>query len=135
MPTQVPFQTVPNAGLALTAPALHLPQGSLPAQVMPQTMPAAPVFPTGVRLLGTFPLPGTPGVPHFNRAEISEFLQRYEEMVEDYQLGIPEALKRLPRYCEPAIGEHIRTMVQWLERDWQDLKGALAMEYRNGDSY
>ena len=102
---------------------------------MLQTMPAAPVFPTRVRLLGTFPLPGTPGVLHFNRAEISEFLQRYKEIVEDYQLRILEALKRLPRYCEPAIGEHIHTIVQWLDRDWQDLKGALAMEYCNGNSY
>ena len=42
------------------------------------------------------PLPGTPGAPHFDGTNVTEFLERYEEICDDHRLGTVERLKRLP---------------------------------------
>ena len=40
--------------------------------------------------------PGAPDSPFFERANISEFLERFENMCDDYQMSTPEKIRRLP---------------------------------------
>jgi hypothetical protein len=62
------------------------------------------------------PLPGSPGAPYFEGANITEFLERFEEMCEDYRVeGSGEKLKRLPKYCSVMIGQSIKNTAEWIE--------------------
>ncbi len=81
------------------------------------------------------PLLGTPGVPYFSGANVSDFYTRYEAMAADYSLNTRDTLSCLPRYCELMIGDHICTMEEWINSDWDALKEALLEEYRKENSY
>ena len=63
------------------------------------------------------PMPGSPGTPMFEGLNVTEFLERFEEMCEDYGTeGDLEKLKRLPKYCSTAVGRAIKNMPEWIEK-------------------
>ncbi len=56
-------------------------------------------------------------------------------MAADYSLNTRDTLSCLPRYCELMISDHIRTIEEWINSDWDALKEALLEEYRKENSY
>ena len=62
------------------------------------------------------PLPGTPGTPYFEGKNITEFLERYEDICNNYQ--VTKAVSLLPRYCEASIGRIVKTLPEFIsEKD------------------
>jgi len=56
------------------------------------------------------PPPGTPGSPMFEGANVTEFLERYEDLCSDYRVTDEDRLTRLPRYCIQPIAETIKSL-------------------------
>src|SRR5215212_2101977 len=80
------------------------------------------------------PMPGTPGAPFFDGRDITEFLERFEDMCSEYYIDKESQVVRLPKYCETSIGRYVRTMQAYQSKDWEELKAALAKDYRHTDS-
>jgi hypothetical protein len=79
------------------------------------------------------PLPGTLGSPMFEGANITEFLECYEDLCSDYHVSAEDKIKRLPRYCVQPIAENIRFLKEWRDRDYTALKKTLLDDYRKDD--
>ena len=90
------------------------------------TMPAMLYMP--------MPPPGTLGSPMFEGANISEFLERYEDLCSNYRVSDEDRLTRLPRYCIQPVAETIKSLKEWKGQDYAALKKVLLAEYRNDDT-
>jgi hypothetical protein len=79
--------------------------------------------------------PNIPNAPFtFDGTNVSEFLERYYNMVVDCGLDERKMAKRLPKYCEYTItGPFIESMEVWDKRDWKNLKEAMLKEYEEYD--
>lgn len=53
------------------------------------------------------PYPGTTGTPYFKGANITSFLDRYEDLCSECGLRTDEMINRLPRYCEMMIEQTV----------------------------
>jgi len=62
------------------------------------------------RPLMPMPLPGFVGVPFFRGRDATEFLERYDELCEEYNLTTDQKVAKLPRYCERSISDVIKTL-------------------------
>ncbi|CAL3968139.1 unnamed protein product [Diplocarpon coronariae] len=62
-----------------------------------------------------FPLPGSPGAPYFTGANITDFLEQYEETCYDFGIGYDEMINRLPRYCDQTSKDIIRDTLAFLK--------------------
>ncbi|KAL9588782.1 MAG: hypothetical protein Q9203_002418 [Teloschistes exilis] len=92
--------------------------------------------PTGPQygLLVPMPLPGTQGVPFFNGQNATEFFSRFEDLCDDYRQSIAERFRRLPRYCETAHADTIKSLPEYEDKnDWEKLKKAVLKEYLDHD--
>ncbi len=49
------------------------------------------------------PLSGTLGILYFERINISEFIERFEDIYNDYQVRDEDKIKRVPRYYTQMI--------------------------------
>ena len=65
----------------------------------------------------------------FEGANITEFLERYEDLCADYHVSNIDKLARLLQYCIQPIAETIKSLEEWKERDYIALKEALLKEY------
>jgi gag-polyprotein putative aspartyl protease len=90
---------------------------------------------SNIRWIGAMPSPGSHGAPHFIGANVTEFLRRYSATCKDHGLDVQEKIQRLPDYCELTIGQYIRTIPEWVSRDWDGLKKELLSEFRQDDTY
>jgi hypothetical protein len=81
------------------------------------------------------PPPGTPGSPMFEGANVTEFLERYEDLCSDYHVSAADRLARLPRYCIQPIAETIKSLKEWKDKDYAALKKVLLAEYKNDDTH
>jgi hypothetical protein len=81
------------------------------------------------------PPPGTPGIPMFKGANVTQFLEQYEGLCTDYHVPAEEKLTRLPRYCTQPIAETIKSLKEWTDRNYQALKKALLAEYWKDDTH
>jgi len=90
---------------------------------------------SSIRWIGAMPSPGSHGAPHFIGANVTEFLRRYSATCKDHGLDIREKIQRLPDYCEITIGQYIRTIPEWVLRDWDGLEKELLSEFRQDDTY
>ena len=79
------------------------------------------------------PPPGTPGSPMFEDANVTEFLERYEDLCSDYHVSDKDKLARLPRYAIQPIRETIKSLKEWKEQDYAALRKALLAEYKEND--
>jgi hypothetical protein len=59
------------------------------------------------------PPPGTPGSPMFEGANVTEFLERYEDLYSNYHVSAKDRLTRLPWYCIQPIAETIKSLKEW----------------------
>jgi len=81
------------------------------------------------------PPPGTPGSPIFEGANVTEFLERYEDLCSDYHVSASDRLARLPRYCIQPIAKTIKSLKEWVDKDYATLKKVLLAEYKNDDTH
>ena len=81
------------------------------------------------------PPPGTPGSPMFKGANVTEFLERYEDLCSDYHVSASDRFARLPRYCIQPIAETIKSLKEWKDKDYAALKKVLLAEYKNDDTH
>ena len=79
------------------------------------------------------PGPGTMGAPYFDGQNITDFLNRYEDLCYDFRLSEAEKVRRLPRYCEIIIAQSIEIIEHWIKRDWTRLRKTLLEEYKQND--
>ena len=56
------------------------------------------------------PPPGTPGSPMFEGANVTEFLEWYEDLCSNYHVLDKDRLAQLPRYCLQPIAETIKSL-------------------------
>jgi hypothetical protein len=82
------------------------------------------------------PLLGSPGAPYFKGTNITEFLERFKEICEDYRVeDSSEKLKRLPKYYTIMISQSIKNTTEWIEEKWEELKKELLVEFKVQDMY
>ncbi|CAL3963100.1 unnamed protein product [Diplocarpon coronariae] len=81
-----------------------------------------------------FPLPGSPGAPHFTGANITDFLEQYEETCYDFGIVQEDMISRLPRYCDHTSKDIIKSLPEWKTHgSWELLVKALKSEFREFD--
>jgi hypothetical protein len=80
------------------------------------------------------PVPGSEGMPYFSGANITEFLERFDELCDEYQVVDRKA--KLPRYCDSARREVVKSLPEWESgAKWEELVEALKEEFRSSDRY
>jgi hypothetical protein len=81
------------------------------------------------------PLPGFVGVPFFKGRDATEFLERFDELCNEYGLVEEQKIAKLPRYCERGVSDVIKTLREWELKDYWGLRRAILKEYKEYDSY
>ena len=79
------------------------------------------------------PYPGASNSPFFEGANVSKFLERFENMCNDYQMAASKKIRCLPWYCEMFTACHIRSVIGFLGLDWTNICTNLKKEYKNRD--
>ncbi len=79
------------------------------------------------------PLSDTPGIPYFEGVNISEFIERFEDIYNNYQVRDENKIKRVPRYYTQVIGQFVKGIKKYQDEDWNKLKKELKKEYRVDD--
>ncbi len=79
------------------------------------------------------PLSGTSDIFYFERANISEFIKRFEDICDDYQVRDENKIKRVPRYYTQVIDQFVKEMKEYQNENWGKLKKELKKEYRADD--
>ena len=52
-----------------------------------------------------------PGSLFFEGANISKFLERFENMWDNYRMSTSEEIRRLPWYCKMFTARHVRSVI------------------------
>lgn len=95
---------------------------------------STPIGPLSPSLYVTpMPYPGSPGSPFFEGANVSEFLERFEDMCDDYRMSTSEKIRRLPWYCEIFTARHIKSVIGFSGLDWAKICTNLKKEYKDQD--
>ena len=97
--------TPPTENVGSTGPTIR-PIGSDIVQPRPQPLYTVPM-----------PAPGTQGALYFSRKNVSEFLDRWEDMCAEHRLDEETRFRRLLRYCERGIGDYVKSIVEFKSRD------------------
>src|SRR6266536_1269563 len=75
-------------------------------------------------------LSGTPNIFYFEEVNISEFIEYFENICDDYQVRDENKIKRVPRYCTQVISQFVKEIKKYQDEDWGKLKKKLKKEYR-----
>jgi hypothetical protein len=94
---------------------------------------AATIMPT--MLYMPMPPPRTLGSPMFEGANVTEFLERYEDLYSNYHVSDKDRLAQLPQYCLQPIAKTIKSLKEWVDKDYIALKKALLTKYKNDDTH
>ena len=86
--------------------------------------------PTGRRYLSPMPYPGVPGAPYFSGNNVTEFLQRFQLMCEEYDVQNEGMFQKLPWYCEKTIGDYVKSIPEYISRDGPGLFKIMRKDYR-----
>jgi Aspartyl protease len=101
--------------------------------------PLEPIFRAPASMVYKLPLPfpGSEGMALFTGANVTEFLERWDDFCVDYSVGEEDRRTKLPRYCVHQVGEAMKGMDEWtLETyDYGTLRKALLKEYRQHDRH
>ena len=81
------------------------------------------------------PLPNTSDASSmFVGSNITEFLERYQDVAEDCGLIKKDMVKCLPKYCEYTVTRpYIEFIKEWEDKDWDALCKTLKKEYKEED--
>jgi hypothetical protein len=80
------------------------------------------------------PSSGTPGAPHFDGLNVTDFLDRFSDLCDEHGVSSQHKFTKLPRYCDKLIGDFIKSTTAWAEGEWYEMVEELKKEYRDGDS-
>ena len=116
-------------------PTVSTPDVSAGTTTQPTTQPVqesqliqrVPMFVTPM------PAPGTPGAPHFDGTNISDFLELWQDVCIDHGYTEEEGVRRISRYCSPIIRLSVEALDDWINRKWEPLKATLLKEYISQD--
>jgi hypothetical protein len=88
-----------------------------------------------INLIQILPLPGALGAPNFEGKNVTEFIQRMEDLFEDCRVGEGEKRGKIVRYCSRDVRRRIERMPEFQEERFR-LPGfikALKFQYRDHD--
>ena len=66
---------------------------------------------------------------YFQDQNVSNFLNRFDFMCENYELFEIDRIKRLSWYCEKIINEYLRMFIEFNDEFWQKIKKILRKKY------
>jgi hypothetical protein len=69
----------------------------------------------------------------FNEINVIDFLNRYENLCNDFRLENAKKARRFFRYCDVLIDQLMKIIDHWILRDWKILKKLLLKEYKVND--
>lgn len=76
---------------------------------------------------------GAPGNLFFEGANVSEFLDRFENMYDEYRMSTSEKICNLPWYCKMFTARHIRSVIGFSELDWVKIYPNFKKKYEDWD--
>jgi hypothetical protein len=69
----------------------------------------------------------------FDEYNITEFLDRYANLCQNYDLEKREKIRRLSRYCDLINEQYVRTMINANVFEWKELCKTLCRDYKDKD--
>ncbi len=75
----------------------------------------------------------TSKVSYFEEKNMIDFLERYEDFCDDYELNQINRFRKLSRYCDKIIDDSIKTMIEYIDFNWQELKKTMKKKYEKDD--
>ena len=78
-------------------------------------------------------LPETSKVSYFEVKNMTDFLERYEDFCDDYELNQINRFRKLSRYCDKIIDDNIKTKIEYIDFNWQELKKTMKKKYKKDD--
>ncbi len=76
----------------------------------------------------------TSRVSYFEEKNMTDFLERYEDFCDDYELNQIDRFCKLSRYCNKIINDSIKTMIKYIDFNWQELKKMMKKKYKKDDT-
>ncbi len=76
----------------------------------------------------------TSRVSYFEEKNMTDFLERYEDFCDDYELNQIDWFCKLSRYCDKIIDDSIKTMIEYIDFNWQELKKMMKKKYKKDDT-
>ncbi len=75
----------------------------------------------------------TSKVLYFEEKNMTDFLERYEDFCDDYELNQIDWFCKLSRYCNKITDDNIKTMIEYIDFNWQVLKKMMKKKYEKDD--
>jgi len=79
------------------------------------------------------PRPGEAGALYFDKANVTEFLRRWEEECEEVGYTDQQKCTKLPAYCAEDIRIAIKSMVGYEIKSWETMAGEMRDLFRTYD--
>ncbi len=76
----------------------------------------------------------TSKVSYFEEKNMTDFLERYEDFCDDYELNQINQFCKLLRYCNKIIDDNIKIMIEYIDFNWQELKKMMKKKYKKDDT-
>ncbi len=76
----------------------------------------------------------TSTVSYFEEKNMIDFLERYEDFCDDYELNQIDRFRKLSRYCNKIIDDNIKIMIKYIDFNWQKLKKIMKKKYKKDDT-
>ena len=76
----------------------------------------------------------TSKVSYFEEKNMTDFLERYEDFCNNYELNQIDWFCKLLRYCNKIINDSIKTMIKYIDFNWQELKKTMKKKYKKDDT-
>ncbi len=76
----------------------------------------------------------TSKVSYFKEKNMIDFLERYENFCDDYELNQIDRFRKLLRYCNKIIDDSIKIMIKYIDFNWQELKKMMKKKYKKDDT-
>ncbi len=73
-------------------------------------------------------------VSYFEEKNMTDFLERYEDFCDDYELNQIDWSRKLSKYCNKIIDDSIKTMIKYIDFNWQELKKMMKKKYKKDDT-
>ena len=118
--SQVPVSLSSHSKPTLSpSPRITIGAKKVNQSVMATNTPGTENVPTTPQFQASYIMPmpylGAPGGLFFERANVTEFLERYENMCEDYRISLAEEIRL---YCEMFTARHVKSVIGFLGSDW-----------------
>ncbi len=75
----------------------------------------------------------TSRVSYFEKKNMINFLEKYEDFCDNYELNQINQFCKLSRYCDKIIDDSIKIMIEYIDFNWQELKKTMKKKYKKDD--